>query len=70
MISLIIVCVERVNVPCFYSMVPDAFYYAMQYRMKGSISEALHIMTSMNQYQHIFSSLQIKYVFRMGNILR
>ncbi|KYN20713.1 hypothetical protein ALC57_06619, partial [Trachymyrmex cornetzi] len=43
-------------------VVPNASYYAMQRRIKGSISEALHIMTSMSQYQHLFSSLQmIKY---------
>jgi len=35
---------KKVSAPCFYSVVPDAFHYAMQQGMEGSISEALHIM--------------------------
>jgi len=36
---------KQVNAPCFYSVVPNAFHYAIQHGIEGSISEALHIMT-------------------------
>lgn len=49
-VSISIIIYERRELMFFFSVVPDAFRYAMQRCIEGSISEALRILTSMSQY--------------------